>query len=57
MIQCFDKAYYVTDGGKGYVPADQHPEWDAQAAHKNTITHQIISAHNTSGSEETSACI
>lgn len=52
MIQCFDKAYYVTDGGKGYVPADQHPEWDAQAAHKNTITHQIISAHNTSGSEE-----
>lgn len=49
MIQCIDEAYYAVDGGKTFVPAKDHPEWDREAGRKNTIAYQIIEDHNTSG--------
>jgi len=49
MIQCVDEAYFAVDGGRTFVPAKDHPEWDREAGRKNTIAYQIIEAHNTSG--------
>ena len=49
MIQCVDEAYFAVDGGRTFVPAKDHPEWDQEAGRKNTIAYQIIEAHNTSG--------
>lgn len=49
MIQCVNEAYYALDGGKSFVPAKDHPEWDREAGRKNTIAYQIIADHNTSG--------
>ena len=49
MIQCVNEAYYALDGGKTFVPAKDHPEWDPEDGRKNTIAYQIIADHNTSG--------
>ena len=49
MIQCVNEAYYVLDGGKTFVPAKDHLEWDPEDGRKNTIAYQIIADHNTSG--------
>lgn len=49
MIQCVNEAYYALDGGKTFVSAKDHPEWDQEDGRKNTIAYQIIADHNTSG--------
>lgn len=51
MIQCYEENYFVLDGGKTVVPAREHPEWDKEAGKKQTIAHQIITTHNTSGDD------
>ena len=51
MIQCYEENYFALDGGKTVVPAKEHPELDQVAEKKQTIAHQIITKHNTSGDD------